>query len=350
MDPQSFLFRGRPFLRFPRIDPHQPDSPFVVARILSGRYSVSEPFAVGETSVVLAARDLRTDRDVLIKAVRTDAILPAPPGVEPNAWRIEELRRARHGLQTERRLLVRLRNADINAVPHPNDFVYDVNADLDAIEPAMADREPYLVLQKLSGATLEAVISQEFPRGMNALDAVRLLLPIVQALAFLEEPWQHDAGPTWHVVYQDLKPANLVIGPAGRATLLDFGGCQVVVNGVPVLAGSHTSGYSPPECHGPPRVLLPCADVYTIGATFFHALSGLDPIALFADHVQSGRPPGEFVLDASALPRRTPPPLRSILASCLAPRPSDRLADARQVANQLVAWRNSATNDLADTP
>ena len=289
-------------------------------------------------------------REVLIKAVRLDTLLPPPPDADPIAWQVEELRRARHALQTERRLLVRLRNAGINAVPHPNDFVYDVNADLDGFEPSLAEVEPYLVLQFLHGATLDAVIGREFPRGMGPHDAVRLLLPIARALAALEEPWRHASGPTWHVVYQDLKPANVMIGPSGDASLLDFGGCQVVVNGTPVLAGSHTAGFSPPECHGPPRVLLPRADVYSIGATFYSVLTGRDPVRLFDEHIERGRSPSEFVLSAADLPRKTPAPLRAIVASCLAPRPSERIADAGQVADRLAAWLESPTNELADSP
>ncbi len=350
MHPERFELRGRSFLRFVGMEPEQPDAKFVVAETLGNRYNVSGLFAVGETSVVLLARDLRTHRDVLIKAVRPDAFLPAPPEFDPSLWRVEELRRARHALQTERRVLVHLRNAGINAVPHPNDFVYDVNPDLDGIEPAMAGLEPYLILERLHGATLEAMISKEYPRGMPSQDAVRLLLPIIHTIAAIEDPWTHASGPTWHMVYQDLKPANILVGPSGFATLLDFGGCQVVVNGVPVLAGSHTPGYSPPECHGPPRVLLPCADVYTIGATLFHTLSGIDPVELFAHHEAAGKPPANFALKATDLPRRIPPPLREIVSSCLAFRPSDRLANARQVATRLTDWLGATTNDLTETP
>lgn len=350
MDAERFAFRNRTFLRFSLPEGDRPDGRFSVAETLAGRYGVGTPLAVGEASVVLLARDLRTHREVLIKAVRSDSLHPAPPGADPLSWRTEELRRARHALQTERRLLVRLRNAGINAVPHPNDFVYDLNADLNGLEPVMAEIEPYLILERLDGITLDSLIAREFPRGMAPRRAVRLLLPAIRAMAELERPWTLASGATWHVVYQDFKPSNLLVGPDGSASLLDFGGCQVVVNGVPVLEGAHTAGYSPPECHGPPRVLLPCADVYTIGTTLVHALGGIDPRERFWRHVDCGLDPMRFSLDPGLLPRSVPGPLRSIVADCLAPRPSDRPADAGRVADRLASWLESSTNDLADKP
>ncbi|MCA1684910.1 MAG: hypothetical protein LC745_02775, partial [Planctomycetia bacterium] len=224
----------------------------------------------------------------------------------------------------------------------PLDYVYDHNPVLAelaasrhgdaAVAPFLADTEPYLVLPLLSGTTLEETLACEFPDGMEEDLALRMLLPAVKAIEVLHRPWKLQSGRTWHCVYQDLKPANLMVDPQGRLMLIDFGGCQVVVDGVPVLEGSCTPGYAPPECgDGPARVLLGCADVFTIGRTLHHMLTGIDP----RGRSPWGRPAAPRAGDLASLPPRTSAGLRRLLARCLAPRPSDRLADAGKVAGAI---------------
>ena len=349
MNAERFVQSGRPFLHFVWEEPEGPTAQFSVAESLAGRYRVVDVFAIGEAGLLLLARDERTSRQVVVKAVRTNVVSPPPPGVEAADWLIEELRRARHALQTERRLLVHLRNRGFNAVPHPNDFVHDFNPGLDGIETALAEVEPYLVLERLPGATLDAVLSR-IPAG-DGSDPGRSMAPAGDRGPRLPaRSLDPRNGPTWHVVYQDLKPANILIGPSGDASLLDFGGCQVVINGTPVLAGSHTPGYGPPECFGPPRVLLPCADVFTIGATLFRMLTGIDPAEEFAGHIDRGGSPADFRLDANDLPRQIPAAVREIVASCLSYRPSERIADARQVEVRLRSWLETAARSLAGAP
>lgn len=357
---EEFRHQGRLFVRFAPL-PGPPGPGLVVGQPLAARYRIEALLSVSGSAVLLEARDLRTGRDVVIKALRSEAVRPAPPGIEPSAWLVEEVRRARHHLLVERRLLVRLRNLGCHDVPHPNDYVYDTNPNADwglrnagsgeglhsadrNPQSALQETEPYLVLQRVAGATLEDLIAAEFPGGMDDATALDLIGPVVRVLALLHEPWRHANGRTWHCVYQDLKPANIMIDAHGRPVLIDFAGCQVVVDGVPVLEGVYTPGYAPPECLGPgTRVLLPCADVYTIGATLHQMLSGLDPRERFwrtARPDRPGAPP-----DPADLPRRVDPGLRRLVAACLAPLPSGRPADAGQLArrlSELVAAGNHA--------
>jgi serine/threonine protein kinase len=331
--------RGRPFLRATLPEAPETLPTFTVAETIAGRYRVEGLFAVGAISVLMVALDLRTRRRVLIKAIRCPSSPPVPPGARDEAWSAE-VRRARHLLQTERRLLVRLRNAGRTAVPHPNDYVYDRNPALDGLGPALAESEPFLVLELISGTPLDERLATAYPRGMDEGRARELIAPVVDVLEVLHEPWRLRSGHTWHCVYQDLKPANILVDPSGRARLLDFGGCQVVVDGVPVLEGACTAGYRPPECEGPAaRVLLPCADVYCIGSTLHHMLSGIDP----RRRGGPGEPP-----DPRSLPARVSPPMRDLIARCLARRPSDRFADARQVSRALADLRRA--KDLAPSP
>jgi serine/threonine protein kinase len=339
---QPFSHRGHHYLRLTAPDSDPAGPAFALAQPLAGRYEVGDLFAAGELSLLLRARDLRTHHDVLIKALRVEVLQPPPDLPDPATALAAELRRLRHALQAERRLLVRLRNAGCLAVPNPNDYVFGRNPALELppftaadgsplLDEALNATEPYLILQLVPGIALDELIRAEFPTGMPDAEALDLITPVVATLAALHEPWRLKGGRTWHCVYQDLKPGNIVVGPSGRAVLVDFGGCQVVVDGVPVLEGACTPGYAPPECEGPPRVLLPCADVYTIGSTLYHMLSGLDPRDLLVRH--EGEPGAH--LDLDALPAHVSTETRRVLARCLAPRPSDRYAGAKQVAEAL---------------
>jgi serine/threonine protein kinase len=271
-------------------------------------------------------------RPVVVKALRNDIAPFEPAAVDGIIALAGAVRHARHVLQAERRVLVRLRNAGCHSVPAPIDYVYDRNpvlAEVGGLDPFLSASEPYLVLPYLTGRTLEEVLAREYSSGMDWRQALRLILPVVRAIEVLHRPWRHQSGRTWHCVYQDLKPANLMVAPHGPLLLIDFGGCQVVVDGVPVLEGSCTPGYAPPECdEGPARVLLACADVFTIGSTLHHMLTGTDP----RDRLdRRGARPGD-PFELNSLPPHAPPGLRRLLARCLAPRPSDRPADAGRVA------------------
>jgi len=303
-------------------------APFAIARRLADRYEVGQPLAVGEATIVLRAEDSRTGHPVAIKTLRLDAVPEPPPGVDPGMTPEEAHRRLRHQLQTERRILVRLRNAGIDGVPHPDDYVFDRVPDrlrpagcppLDAL---LGPTDPYLILEYLAGPTLDGLVARDYPRGMREGLALAILAPVVAILGALHEPWRLAGGRVWHCVYQDLKPSNILIGPLGRPTLIDFAGCQVVVDGVLVLEGASTAGYAPPEAAQPGRVLLPGADVFSIGATLLHLLTGRPPDP-------SGRP--------SDPPRSTSPPVRQFLDRCLAPRPSDRFASAIQVGRAFAS-------------
>lgn len=334
---EPLTFRDRPFLRLTWTEPEGQSAGLTVAETIAARYHVEGLLAPGEGSVLLRARDLHTRKSVVIKGLRSDLLLVPGSELDPIAALTRSIRRARHMLQTERRLLVRLRNAGCNDVPIPDDYVYDLNPALREtavhLDDILIETEPYLVLQELSGVLLDDLLRDEYPNGLDERQALAWIAPVVKTLKVLHEPWRLKSGRTWHCIYQDLKPANIMIDPVGRPTLLDFGGCQVVVDGVPVLEGTCTTGYCAPECEGPSaRVLLPCADVYGIGSTLYHMLTGDDPRDRRARW--RGRPGGH--LDPRALPPHCSPGVRQLLERCLAPRPSERLADAGQVSRVLA--------------
>src|SRR5690348_7020455 len=114
---EPFLHQGRPYLRTTLPGSAPFDGSYAVAERIAGRYEVRDLYAVGESSVLLRARDLHTGRAVLIKCLRSDVIGPLDQTLDPSDAYATDVRRERHQLQTERRLLVRLRNAGCLGVP-----------------------------------------------------------------------------------------------------------------------------------------------------------------------------------------------------------------------------------------
>jgi tRNA A-37 threonylcarbamoyl transferase component Bud32 len=78
------------------------------------------------------------------------------------------------------------------------------------------------------------------------------------------------------IIYRDLKPANLMIdGNSGRVMLIDFGIARWVKQEEKGVTAVGTMGYAPPELFG--GRVEPRSDVYSLGATLFHLITGADP-------------------------------------------------------------------------
>src|SRR5262249_43196611 len=123
---QPFEHEGRTFLRaaVPRGDNR--GLPFTVAQPLAGRYEILRFFASGGMGLLLEGRDLRTGARVLVKSTLRYDVIPYAR-VRDRDGLTSHLRLPRKTLEMERRILVLLRNAGCNAVPHPDDFVFDTN-------------------------------------------------------------------------------------------------------------------------------------------------------------------------------------------------------------------------------
>jgi len=79
------------------------------------------------------------------------------------------------------------------------------------------------------------------------------------------------------IVYRDLKPSNIMIdGNSGRVMLIDFGIARSInqkeEKGVTAVG---TMGYAPPELFS--GNVEPRSDIYSLGSTMFHLLTGADP-------------------------------------------------------------------------
>ncbi|MDT5296227.1 MAG: hypothetical protein QOJ76_3107 [Acidobacteriota bacterium] len=127
----------------------------------------------------------------------------------------------------------------------------------------------YLVMKYISGGDCLARL-RNAPGGR--LDELTVSDWGMQAADVLE--YLHNQRPP--IIYRDLKPANLMIdGNNGRVMLIDFGIARWVAPQEKGVTAVGTMGYAPPELFSGKAESR--TDIYGLGATMFHLLTGADP-------------------------------------------------------------------------
>jgi serine/threonine protein kinase len=344
-----FTWNDRPFLRVEVPSGDNRGKIFTVAQPLAQRYQIVNFFASGGMGLLLEGLDLRTQCRVLIKASLFYDVVPYARVRDQEGF-TNQLRLPRKTLEMERRILVLLRNAGCNAVPHPNDFVYDSNPHLEGpytaedrkewkyLDQDMLDAEPYLIMEAVQGQSLAQMLERAPGRRLSEMRALRIMRQVADVLHVLHQPKSMRAGMTWQLIYQDLKPANLLISSQDRVTVIDLGGCQLLNldSGQKLLPGAATAGYCPPECEQPYNPLTPAADIYTVGANLFQLLTGKSPLE-FLPPALGVTQPRSAQFDFNFLDDVCRPALKELIQRCLDPDPLKRFQDAQSLHDAMNA-------------
>jgi serine/threonine-protein kinase len=127
----------------------------------------------------------------------------------------------------------------------------------------------YLVMKYVSGGDIAAHLRNAPGGRIDELTVARWGMETADVLDYL-----HTRQPP--IIYRDLKPANLMVdGNTGRIMLIDFGIARWVHKEEKGVTAVGTMGYAPPELFS--GKAEPRTDVYSLGATMFHLLTGTDP-------------------------------------------------------------------------
>ena len=181
----------------------------------------------------------------------------------------------------------------------------------------------YLVMKYISGGDLASRIRAAVGGRLDEKTVADWGMQIADVLDYL-----HSRPKA--IIYRDLKPANLMIdGNTGRVMLIDFGIARWVSQQEKGVTAVGTMGYAPPELFS--GRVQPASDIYSLGATMFHLLTGADP---------QDNPLLIFDFSKNPRPRQIAPgistEMEQILMRTVEYKPEDRFRTAGELRNELA--------------
>ncbi len=214
-------------------------------QILKHRYRVVTLLAHGGMGSVYQAYDLVLDRRVAIKQLQLD------PSASEHA-----LEQTREQFQREARILASLDHPNLPRV----------------IDHFTEEGAEYLVMDYVAGRSLSEIVEGSHG-GLNESQVLDWADQLLSALEYIHR---------YSVIHRDVKPSNIRLTPDGQIFLVDFGLVKLYDPEQPrtatIMHGLGTPEYAPPEQydarlgHTDPR-----SDIYALGATLYHLLTGQAP-------------------------------------------------------------------------
>ena len=218
-------------------------------------------------------------------------------------------------------------------------FVEKVAVPLHAAAPGPSANQPsaveslFTVMEYVPGTSLEELLENRLQQNEGPFSEHDVQGWSVQVLAALQHA--HAVG----VIHRDIKPGNILLLPDGSTVkVIDFGIAKIGGSGAQTLRGARgvSPGYSPPEQYAQTGQTDTYSDVYAVGATLYHLLTGQAPVD--APVRQSGQ---ELIP-----PRRHNPALstriEAVILQAMQLNVADRYQDAREMLAALQGKRPAA--------
>lgn len=238
--------------------------------ILRQRYKITNIVGQGGMGSIYRAEDLRLPgRLCAIKEVQPD----------PSSS-VQQHKQAQEQFLQEASILARLDHPNL---PKVSDFFNQ-------------DGRDYLVMDYVPGSDLRQISQESWGTG-KALTEEQVLNwaeQILDALIYL-----HEHEPP--VLHRDVKPANIKLTPSNRIKMVDFGLVKLMeeddARTITVVQGRGTALYTPLEQYGGDSGHTDVrSDIYALGATLYHLLTGQAPPSAKTRFLTPGklRPPREL--------------------------------------------------------
>ena len=212
-----------------------------IGSLLDGKYKILNKIGQGGMSVVYLAMNEKANKQWAIKEMRKE--------------KNKNYEIMKQSLITETNLLKELKHPYLPSIA-------------DIIEN---DDTIIIVMDYVEGRPLSDILSEE---GVIEEDKVAdYAIQLCDVLDYL-----HSQYPP--IIYRDLKPANIMLRPDGKITLIDFGTARKYnYDSVSDTTCLGTIGYAAPEQFAGETLRQTDArtDIYNLGATMYHLLTGVNP-------------------------------------------------------------------------
>lgn len=269
-----------------------------------GKYKIRDLLGRGHLGNVFLAEHVTMNRPVALRAISRALVSDA-----------ESLERFLSHART------------IAALDHPN-LVHAFNADKEG------DRY-YLVMEYVDGQDLEHLVQARGPLDCGC--AANYIRQAAEGLAYVH---------SLHLIHYDIRPANLMITRQGVVKLQDLGLDRLAAGRAARTDSSGEAGAtaarSDAGVYRAPEVLSPAAepdhraDIYSLGVTFYFALTAKPP--------QEGKSPADPCEIRGEIPRE----MSEICARMMAADPAERFQAAEEVVQSLSPWQAPPSPLAAD--
>ena len=210
-----------------------------IGTIIDGKYKILNKIGQGGMSIVYLAMNERANKQWAIKEVRKDGT--------------KDYEVVKQGLIAETDILKRLNHPHLPSI-------------IDVID---CDDTFLIVMDYIEGRTLDHWLKKEGAQPQERV--VEWAKQICDVLGYL-----HSRKPP--IIYRDLKPSNVMLKPDGKIMIIDFGTArEFKEQSIEDTKCLGTQGYAAPEQYGGHGQTDARTDIYNLGATMYHLLTGHNP-------------------------------------------------------------------------
>ena len=262
-----------------------------VGSLVDGKYKILNKVGQGGMSVVYLAMNERANKQWAVKEVRKDGVL--------------DFESVKQGLVAETDILKKLSHKHLPSI-------------IDVID---TDDSFIIIMDCVQGNSLDKALKEFGAQPQE--DVIEWSKQLCDVLGYL-----HTREPA--IIYRDMKPANVMLKPDGSVSLIDFGTAREhKASKVEDTTCLGTRGYAAPEQYGGMGQTDARTDIYCLGATIYHLVTGMNP----------SEPPYE-IRPITQIDPSLSSGLEKIILKCTQNNPADRYQSCAELMYDLEHYKD----------